>query len=276
MMMRRLVLIAGILMMAAVAARAQTPASVPALPEPIAAKHKIAVALFASFPPMAYKRPDDNQLVGIDVDLAAYFGKKLGVDIDWQETSYETATNALETGRVDMAFSLLDLPEPATRLDFVDYLTSGMQVYILSTRAADIPTLLDLCGKTIGANRRNGFDATMRQWSDKTCLPAGRPALQVLATEGTPSARLQLRQGRVDAAVQSSESVPYTMELEPGVYTKVGAPLTALMIGMAFPKSDPQLRDVIAATLKQAIADGTYAAILAKHGVADNSIVAVK
>ncbi|HWK47922.1 MAG TPA: ABC transporter substrate-binding protein [Stellaceae bacterium] len=268
--MRRLVLAAGILLMTAAGARAQT------LPDAIAAKHKITVALFASFPPMAYKQPDDNKLVGIDVDLAAYFAEKLHIDIEWQETSYETATNALETGRVDMAFSLLDLPEPATRLDFIDYLTSGMQVYTLSSRAADIPTLLDLCGKTIGANRRNGFDASMRQWSDKTCLPAGRPALEILATEGTPSARLQLRQGRVDAAVQSSESVPYTMGLEPGVYTKVGAPLTALMIGMAFPKSDPQLRDVIAATLKQAIADGSYTAILAKHGLQDNSIIAGK
>ncbi len=247
------------------------PAKAQTLPDAIAAKKKIVIALFASFPPMAYKRPEDNQLAGIDVDLAGYLGKKLGVDIEWQEVSYESATNALITGRVDMALSLLDLPEPATKLDFVDYLSSGMQVYALANHAP-IPTLADLCGQTLGANRRNGFDAVMQEWSAKNCVAAGKPALKIEATEGTPAARLQLRQNRVDAIVQSSESVPYTMKLEPGVYVKVGPAFsTGLMIAMAFPKSATQLRDAVRATLKASVADGSYAAILRKFEVEENS-----
>jgi polar amino acid transport system substrate-binding protein len=249
----------------------QAPAAAQALPDAIAAKKKIVIALFASFPPMAYKRPDDNQLAGIDVDLASYFGRKLGVGIEWQEVSYESATNALITGRVDMALSLLDLPEPATKLDFVDYLGSGMQVYALASHAP-IPTLADLCGLTVGANRRNGFDATMRDWNDKNCVAAGRPALKIEATEGTPAARLELRQNRVDAIVQSSESVPYTMQLEPGTYVKVGDAFSnGLMIAMAFPKASTQLRDAIKAALKSAVVDGSYAAILKKFEVEGNS-----
>ncbi len=253
------------LLLAAGAAEAQK------LPDAIAAKRKIVIALFASFPPMAYKRPEDNQLAGIDVDLASYFGKKLGVEIEWQEVSYESATNALVTGRVDMALSLLDRPEPATKLDFVDYLRSGIQVYALASHAP-IPTLADLCGQAVGANRRNGFDAVMREWSDKNCVAAGKPALKVEATEGTPAARLELRQNRVDAIVQSSESVPYTMKLEPGIYVKVGQAFsTGLMIAMAFPKGSPELRDIIKSTLQASVADGAYAAILRKFEVEGNS-----
>jgi polar amino acid transport system substrate-binding protein len=250
---------------------APVPAEAQKLPDAIVARKKIVIALFASFPPMAYKRPEDNALAGIDVDLASYFGRKLGVDIAWQEVSYESATNALTTGRVDMALSLLDLPEPAAKLDFVDYLSSGIQVYTLAGHAP-IATLADLCGQTVGANRRNGFDAAMRDWSDKNCVAVGRPALKIEATEGTPAARLELRQSRVDAIVQSSESVPYTMKLEPGAYVKVGPALsTGLMIAMAFPKEGTQLRDAVKAVLKESIADGSYATILKKFEVEGNS-----
>jgi polar amino acid transport system substrate-binding protein len=112
----------------------------------------------------------------------------------------------------------------------------------------------------------------MRKWSDANCIPAGRPALKVQETEGTPAARLELRQSRVDAVVQSSESVPYTMSLEPGVYTRIGKPLSSLMIAMAFPKDATVLRAAIVGALKASVADGTYSKILAAHDVSDNDV----
>jgi len=237
----------------------------------IAARGQLNIALFAAFPPMAYRNIETNELVGIDVDLAAYVGQKLGVAIGWQETSYEAAVNSLATGRVDVAFSLLDDPAAADKLDYVPYLSSGMLPYTLAAHAP-IATALDLCGLKVGANRRNGFDAAMRKWSDANCIPAKRSAIDVMETDGTPAARLQLKQGRVDAIVQSSESVPYTMAQEKGMYVKIGKALTAQMIVIAFPKRSVALRDAVMAALKAAVADGSYAKALAKHGLEDNSI----
>jgi polar amino acid transport system substrate-binding protein len=228
------------------------------------------IALFASFPPMAYRVPETNGLAGIDVELADYVGRKLGRPVVWQDVSYEQAIPALTTGRVDLAFSLLDEPASRDRLDYVDYLASGIQAYTL-TAHAPIASLLALCGQTLGANRRNGFGAVMRAWSDKNCLPAGKPPIAVQETDGTQAARLQLKQGRVDAIVQSSESVPYTFGLEPGTYVRIDKPLAALSIAIAFPKGSAALRDQVAAALRAAVADGTYAAVLAKFGLTDNS-----
>ncbi|MCG7357433.1 MULTISPECIES: transporter substrate-binding domain-containing protein [Roseomonas] len=246
-------------------------AAVPPLPVEIAARGTLVIALFASFPPMAYKLPADNRLVGVDVDLAADLAKRLGLRVEWQDTSYESAINAMATGRVDMAFSMLNRPESADRLDYVDYLTSGMQIYTLASHTP-IAGPEGLCGLRLGANRRNGFDAAMRAWSDTHCVAQGRPAIQIQATEGTPEARLQLRQSRVDAVVQSSESVPYTMAQEAGTYVMVGEPLNRLTIGMAFVKKSSQLRDAMRWALEQSIADGSYAAILARHDLARNAI----
>lgn len=269
---RALFVAALVLLAATSSAYAQTAPITP--PADIAARGHLTIALFAAFPPMAYKDPNTGELMGIDIDLANYLERKMGVRVEWQEVSYESAVNSLITGRVDMAFSLLDAPEAADKLDYVPYLTSGMQPYTLATHAP-IATARDMCGLKVGANRRNGFDATMRKWSDANCTAAGLPALQVQETDGTPAARLQLAQGRVDIAVQSSESMPYTMSREKGLYVKIGKPLTSLLIVAAFPKSATGLRDAVALALKDAVADGSYAAALARHGLEDNSAAVI-
>lgn len=230
----------------------------------------IHIALFASFPPMAYRDPATNKLLGIDVDLMEYVGKKLGRPVEWNDVSYEQAIPALTTHRVDLAFSLLDEPASRDKLDYVDYLASGIQAYALASHAP-MQTLLDLCGQKLGANRRNGFGATMKAWSTAHCTPAGKPAIDVVETDGTQAARLQLKQGRVDAIVQSSESVPYTMQLEPGTYVRVDKALANLSIAVAFPKDGTALREQVAAALRDAVNDGTYAAVLAKNGLTENS-----
>ncbi|MGI4802090.1 MAG: transporter substrate-binding domain-containing protein [Janthinobacterium lividum] len=228
------------------------------------------IALFASFPPMAYKVPETGAVAGVDVDLANYVGRKLGRPIEWQDTSYEQAIPALLTSRVDLAFSLLDEPASRDRLDYIDYLQSGIQAYTLASHAP-IASLLDLCGQKLGANRRNGFADRMREWSSANCLPAGRPPISVENTDGTQAARLQLGQGRVDAVVQSSESVPWTFEQEKDRYVRIDKPLAALNIAIAFPKSSAALRQEVAAALSDAVADGSYAAALLKHGLTENS-----
>ncbi|MBV9785124.1 MAG: transporter substrate-binding domain-containing protein [Acidisphaera sp.] len=228
------------------------------------------IALFASFPPMAYKIPETGALAGIDIDLAAYVGRKLGRPVLWQDVSYEQAIPALVTGRVDLAFSLLDEPQSRDRLDYIDYLKSGIQAYTLASHPP-IAGLIDLCGQRLAANRRNGFADRMREWSAQNCNAVGKPPITVENTDGTQAARLEMDQNRVDAIVQSSESVPYTFALEPGRYVRIDKPLAALSIAVAFPKSSSVLRDEVGAALRDAVADGTYATVLARHGLTDNS-----
>ena len=244
------------------------------LPADLQASKTLKIALFAAFPPMASKVPETGELVGIDVDLANYVGKRLGVAIKWEDVSYESAINSLMTGRVDMAFSLLDAPEAADRLDYLPYLTSGMQPYTLISHAP-IATAMDICGLKVGANRRNAFEAAMKKWSDANCVANGKPPIEVHPTDGTAMARLDLKQGRVDVAVQSSESVPTTMTLEKDTYVTIGKPLSKLYIVAAFPKKSSQLRDAVSMALHDALADGTYAAILAKYKLSENTAATV-
>ncbi len=264
-----------LLVSAAALAVAVTTASAQMLPERIKSAGKIVVANTPNYPPLEYRNPETNELTGFDIDLGNALAKELGVKIEWQEVAFEQMASSLNTGRVDMIMSgMSDTPGRQEIMDFVDYLSSGATFFILEKRAEEFKTLTDFCGKTVGSSRRTSFPAEIAAWSDENCVKAGKPAIKFIGTEGSADARLQLRQGRVDAAVQGSETLPYIMGQEPKTYRIVGAPITAQYQGMAFAKQDSQLRDAFAAALKKLIADGTYAKIIEKHGLQTSAIKA--
>jgi ABC-type amino acid transport/signal transduction systems, periplasmic component/domain len=201
---RTLVLSALALALAGGAAMAQ------ALPERIAAKKQIVVANVPNYPPLEFKDPKTGTLTGLDIDLGNAIGKKLGVEIKWEEIGFEQMVSSLTTGRADMILSgMSDLPSRHETLDFVDYLNSGAQFYTTADRASEFKEPEDLCGKTVGASRRTSFPNEMAKWSKENCEDKGKPGLKIVGTEGSADARTQLRQKRLDAAVQGSETLPY-------------------------------------------------------------------
>lgn len=261
---RTLVLSALALALAGGAAMAQ------ALPERIMTKKQIVIANVPNYPPLEFKDPKTGTLTGLDIDLGNALGKKLGVEIKWEEISFEQMVSALTTGRADMILSgMSDLPGRRETLDFVDYLESGAQFYTTADRAGEYKTPEDLCGKTVGASRRTSFPAEMEKWSKEHCEANGKPALKIVGTEGSADARTQLRQKRLDAAVQGSETLPYLLNLEPNTYAIIGKPFTSVYQGMGFAKKDTELRDAVAHAFKEMIADGTYEEVLKKWELQD-------
>ena len=235
------------------------------LPDRIAKTKVIKVAVNEIYPPMEYKDPQSSALIGFDIDLGNALAKELGVAFDWQESAFEQLIPSLATGRADLILSgLTDRPERREAADFIDYLNSGAQFYVLADRAAEFKAPTDLCGKSVGTSRSTSFPKMIETWSAENCVAAGKPAIAVVGTEDTASARSQLKQRRLDAGVQGSETIPYAMSLEPGVYQPLGMPFTSVSQGIAFAKQDTQLRDAVLAALKKLTADGTYAAIVAK------------
>jgi len=243
---------------ATLAAQAQT------LPERIAKTKTIKIAVNAIYPPMEYKDPESGKLIGFDVDLGNALAKELGVTLDWQEAAFEQLIPSLQTGRVDMILSgLNDRPARRETMDFVDYLNSGVQFYTLASRGT-VNQPLDLCGKTVGTSRSTAFPAEIKTWSDANCVAAGKPGITVEGTSDNAAARAQLKQERFEGGAQGSETVPYAMTLEPGIYKPLGAPFGGAQQGIAFAKADTQLRDAVLMAFKKLIADGTYASIVAK------------
>ncbi|TDV59717.1 ABC transporter substrate-binding protein [Pseudomonas sp. LP_7_YM] len=247
-------------------------ADAPVLPQAIKDKGFIAAGIMPNYPPMDFKDPATNQLTGVDYDLGMEMSKRLGIEFRWQETAFEQMVSGLATNRIDIVLSgMTDTAERQKTVDFVDYFSTGPQFYTLETQK-ELKAASDLCGKKVGTSRRTTFPVEIAKWSEQNCEAKGKPAITVVGTEGSADARAQLRQARLDAAVQGSETLPYIQSQEPGVFKIIGEPLARQLTGLGVAKTNTPLSAAIAATLDTMIKDGSYQKILKKWDQEDGAV----
>jgi polar amino acid transport system substrate-binding protein len=264
-MIRRSLSVGFAALVAAAAARAGE------LPETITQAGELRLTVNSTYAPREYRDPATNQLVGLDIDLATEMAKRLGVKIVWSETPFAELIPSLQTKRADFVISgISDRSSRRETADFVDYLATGPQFFVRTESAAKSAT--DLCGKKVGAVRSTSFPVDIDKWSKQNCETAGLPAIQFVPGENSIDVRNQLKQGRVDAAVQGSETLPYAQQQEPGAYRVIGEPLSRGYQGIMFRKDDTVLREVVTRQLAAMISDGSYGAILAKYGLGANAV----
>ena len=103
-------------------------------------------------------------------------------------------------------------------------------------------------------------------------MKQGKPAITVMGTDGSSDARTQLRQGRLDAAVQGGETLPYLMSQEPNTYFPVGKTIAFQYNGVAVDRKNDTLAKELSEAMGKLIADGSYAKIVAKWGLNDFAV----
>jgi polar amino acid transport system substrate-binding protein len=253
-----------------------TPAFAQSVPARIKDAGTIVIATNPNYAPITFKDPATNTLMGFDIDLGTAIAKELGVKIEWQEIAFAQMLPSLQTGRVDTVLAgMSDLPTRRDVADFVDYMTSGPQFYTISALAGTIKTPEDLCGKSVGASRSTNWPAQMTEWSQANCVAKGKPAMNVVGTEGSVDARTQLKTERLQGAVQGNETLPYFQALEPNTYVLLGTAFTQSLVGMPFAKSETGLRDAVKAAIERLQASGEYDKMLAKYGLQANKLTPI-
>lgn len=241
---------------------AALPAAAATLPPAMAKSGQMTVAIVPNYPPLEFRDPATNKLTGFDVELGEAIAKKLGVKLVWQETSFNQMLASLDTGRVDAILSgMTDLATRHQSATFIDYLRTGPQFFVLAKNAAQYKSMTDLCGKKVGASRRTSYPKEIAAWSAAHC---GGKDIQFVGTDGSADARTQLQEGRVDAAMQGNETLPYLMQQQPNTFALVGGPISTQYDGLAVPVKEVALQKAIVAALDSMIADGSYKALLAK------------
>ena len=247
------------------------------LPARIKSRGTIISAIVPNYPPLDLRDPKTNELTGFDVELGNALAAKLGVKMQWQETSFDQMLASVRTGRVDIILSgMSDLKTRQDTATFIDYLRSGSQFFTQADRAAEFKSPEALCGKTVGASRRTALVNDVKAFSDAECVAKGRPEIRVVGTEGSADARTQLRQGRIDAAMQGGETLPYIMAQEPNTYALVGEPVRYTLMGIAVGKEETELQNALADGLRGLMADGTYAKLLEKWSLTPSAIPEVQ
>lgn len=251
------------------------------LPKSIQDSKVIKVGSDIAYPPVEFV--DHGKTVGMDPDIANALGKELGVKFEFNNSQFDAILAGLRSKRYNIAMSAMtdtkdrqNGVDPAKKtkvgegVDFVDYFQAGIQIYAPKGKTQGIKSLGDLCGKKVGVQRGTVSEDMAKKQADK----CGDKKLSIESFDTDLLAQTRLRSGGVDAGISDFPVAAYAVKTSGGGndFEKIGDQVEAAPYGMAFPKSDTQLRDAVKAAMDNIIKNGEYEKVLKKWGVEAGAI----
>ena len=236
-----------------------TAAALIALGANTASADEIVVATDTAFVPFEFKEGD--HYTGFDIDMWDAIAKEIGLDYELRPMDFSGIIPALQTGQVDVALAGITIkPERAEVIDFSDgYYDSGFRLMVPVDSA--IADWNDLAGKILAV--KTGTSAS--DWATENL-----PDTELRKFPNIDNAYLELRTGRVDAAMHDTPNVLYYIATAgDGQVKAVGGQQMAHQYGIGFPKGSALVGPVNKA-LAEMRKDGRYDAIYSKWFGAQN------
>lgn len=219
----------------------------------------IVVATDTAFVPFEFKQ--DGEYTGFDIEMWKAIADELGMEYELRPMDFSGIIPALQTGQVDVALAGITIkPEREEVIDFSDgYYDSGFRLMVPAD--SDIASWDDLAGKMLAV--KTGTSAS--DWAEENL-----PDTELRKFPNIDNAYLELRTGRVDAAMHDTPNVLYYVATAGGGQVKaVGAQQMAHQYGIGFPKGSELVGPVNKALAKMR-EDGRYDAIYSKWFGASN------
>lgn len=223
-------------------------------------------------PPNIYY-DENNELQGVEIDLANALAKQLGLTTKLEEYAFSGLIPALQAKQCDVIMgSLYIKPEREKIANFVPYLYSGTGVGVSKKNPAKITGFDEsLCGAKVvaitGATGGNGAEEL-----SKKCVTDGEKRLELtLVDEGTAAVQ-QVLNGQVEAFIDTSEIMSFYEKQSKGAFTMVGEPSDKIRIGAATLKQNTALNTALDDAFTTLVDSGEYRKVLDKWGVGSNDI----
>ena len=91
---------------------------------------KLIMATNAAFEPYEYYK--NNEIVGIDADMAQAIADKLGMELQIEDMEFDSIVNAVQSGKADIGVAGMTVTEERLKnIDFSDTYTTAAQVIIV-------------------------------------------------------------------------------------------------------------------------------------------------
>ncbi|MEV6398314.1 ABC transporter substrate-binding protein [Streptomyces sp. NPDC051907] len=237
----------------------------------------------AAYAPMEFI--EGGKIVGVDPDIAAELGKKLGVRVEFTSGTFDGLISSLNSGRHDAVMSSMSdtkarqegLDDKGKKtgkgVDFVDYFVAGTVVYVKKGNPQGIKTIADLCGKQTAVQRGTTFEEALKKQS-KQCEQGGQQPVKIESFDNDSEAQTRVKSGGAVAGVNDYPvAVDLARKAEGGnTFEIVGEQVDAGPFGIAVDKDNAQLRDALLAAMEAIMADGSYKKVLDKWGAESGAI----
>lgn len=241
---------------------------------------KLVTCIDIPYPPQEFFDEAGNP-TGSDVDIANEIAKRLGLASQIENSIFDTIIEAVNAGKCDIIVSAQNInPERLAVVDMIPYFQAGQAFVVAKGNPKGIATDLDLCGKKVGAEQGttevdyiNGTSDYEGAGLNKKCTDAGKAA--VILTEYTKDsdALLALAAGHEDAYFADSPVAGYYTVQQPDQFELSGVTVEVIKEGISVPQAKKGLSAAVVAALKSMMADGTYAEILDKYGLASYGVL---
>lgn len=209
------------------------------------------VAAFDANPPFGFVDPKTRKIVGLDVDYANEFAKRLGVKLQIVPTNPANRVPLLVSGKVDLVLANFTITEErAKQVNFsVPYFSSGTQFIAPKGTLKSAEQLNSL---RIGVDKGTTNEIALRE---------KYPQATLVAYDDTPFAFTALRNGNVQAISQDGPKLVGLLatikdKKERDKWEVPAFTISNDYIGVGIPKNETALTDWVNTTLKELEANG--------------------
>lgn len=223
--------------------------------ENIKARNKLIVAVLQDYPPYGSMGPD-MQPTGLDIDIAKYMAKRLGVELELVPTSGANRIPFMQTGKADIIIACLGkTPE---REKVVTYSNPYIGEYnsVFGEEATAVSKAGDLLGHKIGASRGGTEDLEVSKIAPK--------GTDIQRFEDTASALGAYAAGQVDL-VATGTATAYAFNKTSPRKLAVKIKMAAEPAYIGVPKGDDEMKDAANQTIAAMVKDGTLVELAKKY-----------
>lgn len=214
----------------------------------------------ATFPPYEYV-DENNEVAGIDADIAAAIADKLGMELEITDMAFDSLIPALQSDTIDIVLAGMTVdPERAEQVNFTDSYATGVQVIIVP-EGSDIASPDDLEGKNIGV--QTGTTGDLYCTDDY-----GQEFVKQF--DNGPLAVAALLNGQVDCVVIDNEPAKNYVAANEGLKI-LDTAFANEDYAAALAKEDTELYEQVNTAIQELKEDGTIASIIEKYIPAEGS-----
>lgn len=206
------------------------------------------------FPPFEFRRGGEE--TGFDVELVEEIASRLGLEVTWVDTAFDTIFTQLAGGRFDMVASATTItPERAEQVNFTEpYYFAQQSLSINREETPDIQSTDDL-GEGDSVAVQEG--TTGEEWARENLEPNG---VEIVTFPEAPDTYTALEAGRVTGVIFDEPSAVEEAGKRPSLEV-VEAIDTDEEYGFPVNPNNPELLDAVNQALQEMIDDGTYQSI---------------
>ena len=227
------------------------------------------VGFDAEFPPYGYQ-DENGEYVGFDLDLAAEVCARNGWELVKKPINWDSKDMELETELIDCIWNGFTINGREDKYTWSTPYVDNIQVVVVG-KDSGIASYADLAGKIVAVQADSSALAALTENEDggnEENIALAESFEKLVEVPDYNTAFMNLEAGAVDAIAMDIGVAQYQLEQRGDAFVILDGTLAAEQYGIGFKLGNTELRDAVQKTLDEMAADGTFAKIAEKWGLA--------